>query len=83
MLPKLSVTFTCRGTLVNVSEMSPELLLATTSAAASPVTETAPKLSWIRVLPTTPAAWMSPELLSSRMLPARLEAVRAPEPSDR
>ena len=83
MLPKLSVTFTCRGTLVNVSEMSPELLLATTSAAASPVTEMVPKLSWSRVLPATPAAWMSPELLSSRMLPARPEAVRAPKLSDR
>jgi hypothetical protein len=51
MLPKLSVTFTCCGTLVNVSEMSPELLRATTPAAASPVTEMVPKLSWRRRLP--------------------------------
>ena len=79
MLPKLSVTFTRRGTLVNVREMSPELSLATTSAAASPVTEMVPKLSWSRVSPATPAAWMSPELLSSQMLPDRREAVSVPK----
>ncbi len=83
MLPKLSVTFTCRGTLANVSEMSPELLLATTSAAASPVTEMFPKLSCSRVSPVTPSAWMSPELLSSRMLPSRPAALMVPKLSDR
>ena len=79
MLPKLSVTFTCLGTLVNVREMSPELLRATTSAASSPVTAMVPKLSWSRVSPVSPAAWMSPELLSSWMLPARRDAVRVPK----
>ena len=83
MSPKLSVTVTCLGTLVNVSEMSPELLRATTSAAASPVTEMVPKLSWSRVSPVMPAARMSPELLSSQRLPARPEAVRAPKLSAR
>ena len=81
MLPKLSVTWTSCGTLLNVSEMSPELLLATTSAAPSPVTEMAPKLSWSRVLPVTPAAWMSPVLLSSWMRPDRPEAAMVPKPS--
>ena len=53
-MPKLSVTITCLGTLANLSEMSPELLLATTSAAASPVTEMFPKLSCSRVSPVHP-----------------------------
>ena len=35
------------------------------------------------MLPTTPAAWMSPELLSSRMLPVRREALRVPKLSVR
>ncbi len=78
MLPKLSVTVTCFGTVVNVSEMSPELLRATTSAAATPVTEMFPKLSCSRVSPVIPDVVMSPELLSSWMFPARPEAVRAP-----
>jgi len=80
MLPKRSVTFTRCGTLVNVSEMSPELLLAITSAAEIPVTEMLPKLSCSRVWPATPAAWMSPELLSSRMLPDRPEATGSARP---
>ncbi len=63
--------------------MSPELLLATTSAAEIPVTEMAPKLSCSRVSPVTPDAWMSPELLSSRMLPDRPEARRVPKRSAR
>jgi hypothetical protein len=45
MLPKMSVTSTRRGTLLNVMVMSPELLLHSTSAADMPVTTTLPNMS--------------------------------------
>jgi hypothetical protein len=80
MLSKLSVTVTCLGTLVNVSEMSPELLFSQ-RLPARPEAERVPKVSARRTFPVSRDPVRSPELSESATVPCSPLASSAPNES--